>query len=351
MKKAIMVILLAVLAAMCSVYTVSAAETAWQTEGCTAAETEDGTVFSSAGGDFGMAYPESFPLSEFRLDLEIGALPESGAANVSVELSGESAGADITLALGAASYDAEFDFGSAGKVSFKGLAYRQERKVQLRIAKESVLNFDTGINEAKWAVRSNGSLDMDSILPEDGAIARFLEQNASARVTCAVRADAAVASIKVRSLAGFSFYDYITLTDGISVSENTLSYERLSLEWALPEGVEAGSLLLERYHDGEKQFSGVLSGLVYSYNDSGLDQGETYSYVLTGYDSQANSVTLCPKILFRYEPLEVQTKAGNPVPIVLTAVIGTFVLVAAVLLYAAWPVISDKIGQRGKKHG
>ena len=328
-----------------------AAESAWAAEGCTAAETADGTVFTGSGEDFRMACNERIPLGKFSLDIELGQVPQEGTAQIRIALQGESAEAFVLLTLSELSYSAEFDFGSAGKQEFVGLTYRGEHKVQLRIAQEGVLNFNTGVKENKWAVRSNNSPDSASILSDESAAAQFLSDRGGELVTCSAEADASVGSVRIRSLGGLCFYEYVTVSDGIAVTDGTLSYERLTLEWTLPEEISAGSLLLERYCGGERQFSGSFSGMVYGYNDSGLTQGETYTYILTGYDSQENGVTLCPKILFRFDPLTVQTKAGNPVPIVLAIVFGIVFIAAVILLYAAWPTISEKIRGRRKQHG
>lgn len=163
------------------------------------------------------------------------------------------------------------------------------------------------------------------------------------------RADSAETAqnvLVVLQIAGNVFYPYSEYGNGFVGGEGDVGFSEITLRWKLPEE-SCGGFIIER--TSEKDAVPIVNkvgtvgqnSLLYTE----LAQGTKYTFQITAVDTISSA---CPKIVGRYEPIELFTKQGTVIPFLIGGAALLVLIVIAVVLYVNWFYLCDWVSKKRK---
>jgi len=140
------------------------------------------------------------------------------------------------------------------------------------------------------------------------------------------------------------YSDYTVIPNTFFFNSEDLRHEQLHLRWTIPEEITADGIILNRYFNGELDFSITFPSIQrFDFLDNDLRIGREYSYELIFVNS---GLTRVPRIIARTDPFYVTTRSGSRA-LLISLTIGILIIcIGSILLFAYLPKFKKKKGNK-----
>lgn len=303
-------------------------------------------------------YKREISSGNFMADFDLSSGDDFDGETVRIIVGGgEDVFYSFDIILSSQSYNVILSAG-AHNYELRNVAYGEDGRVQLRLAFEEVIDFETYSKHRTWnfVAGSNKMTNKNAnrfVSSDFEEISDALMSPQSATVSV-VNASESEIEFTFRQISFFCFYDYeIFEAPGVLNEAEDIYYNRISITWTLPDisSHPRGGFKVERVRDGAvEEILMFDNAYVSSITDRKLKQNTSYTYRVTAFEEvdAVTSKVACERVTFKYKDVTVTTLKGNPTTFIIVSIISIILIAGIILIYIKFYDIKSLINKKMK---